>query len=124
MQSSDPAVVGKTKGDPGLDAYHLEPHAEGRLKIVLLQAKYNESPSEIRTGFRDLERCLPRVENILKGLASPETENKIYVNFRAAMQKRLQNSTDLGRLDFDFKVIHLCDQDPIIRANCREAPRR
>jgi hypothetical protein len=122
MQSSDPAVVGKTRADAGLDAYHIEPQPERGLKIVLLQAKYNESPSEIRTGFRDLERCLPRVENILKGLASPETENKIYVNFRAAMQKRLQNSTDLGRLDFDFKVIHLCDQDPmIIRANCRRA---
>jgi hypothetical protein len=122
MQSSDPAVVGKTKGDAGLDAYYLETQLDGRLKIVLLQAKYRESIDEIGPGFKDLERCLPRVENILKGLASPETENKIYVNLRAAVQKKLQSSSDLGPLDFDFKVIHLCDQDPmIIRANCRKS---
>ena len=120
MQSSDPALVGKTKGDAGLDAYHLETLGDGKFKIVLLQAKYTDSTQQIAKGFKDLERCLPRVENILKGVASPELENKIYVNLRAAVQQRLKNPANDSGLDFELKVIHLSDQDQmIISANCR-----
>jgi hypothetical protein len=122
MQSSDPAIVGKSKSDGGLDAYHLEPQVEGRFKILLVQAKYTESVSQIGKGFKDLERCLPHVENVLKGLGSAEVQNKLYANLRAAVQRSQENLKDLGRLDFHLKVIHLCEQDPmIIRANCRKA---
>jgi len=120
MQSSDPAIDGKTSSDGGLDAYHLEPDADNRIKVVLVQAKYTESIKLISQGFKDLERCLPSVEDILSGVGTPETRNKIWVNFRASVQKRPEITADASRLDFEFKLVHLCEQDPMkVSAQCR-----
>lgn len=67
------------------------------------------------------ERSLPSIENILKGLASPDPENKLYVNLRAIVQQRLKLGSDLSGVDFEFKVVHLSEKDRmVISANCRK----
>ena len=86
IQSSDPALVGKTKGDSGSMPTIWNLREMMKFKLALLQAKYTDSTDQIRKGFKDLKRCLLSVENILKGIASPQLENRIYVNLRSKIQ--------------------------------------
>ena len=122
MCSSDPGIVGKTKGDSGLDAFYLEPMPEGQAKLILIQAKFSASIPLISKGFRELGKSLRPVKAVLDGIGSPDVQNKVYVNLRAAAQKQFQGEPGKAVLDFECRVIHLNDQDPqLIRLNCRSA---
>ncbi|MSQ97242.1 MAG: hypothetical protein EXR98_22185 [Gemmataceae bacterium] len=121
QHSSDPAVKGKTKGDWGLDAFFLESQASGSVKLHLIQAKYYDALSAIAKGFKELEKCLPRIAAALDGVGYPEIENKVYVNLRATLQKLRKDDGARIVPDFEFTVIHLNEQDPmLVRANCRK----
>ncbi len=121
MQTSDPAVEGKTKGyDFGLDGFYLDVDDPKQPRLILVQAKYSDNPNAVSAGFKDLERCLPKVANALDGAGSDEPlENKILFNLRRILKE--QDRQIVRGFNIDLIVIHLCDQDEmIIRANARK----
>jgi hypothetical protein len=121
QQTSDPCITGTTKGDGGLDGYHIEIESDGHLRLCLIQAKFTDSANQIAKGFKDLERSLQHVKAVIQGENTSTVENKIFVNLRRAIQTNLQ--ADRGLLtEFELKVIHLSDLDPMVmRAHCRKA---
>lgn len=121
QQSSDPCIVGSTKGDFGLDAYHLDGQATGSTSLALIQAKFTDSAALIGKGFKDLERSLRHVASVIGGACTPQTENKLYVNLRRDLQAKVQ-AAQPSPASFELKVIHLSDVDPmVLRASCRKA---
>jgi len=122
QQSSDPCIVGSTKGDFGLDGYHIAPQPDGHLQLSLIQSKFTDSTSLIAKGFKDLERSLKHVAAVIAGESCPGIENKVFVNLRRDIQSKFQAGQPAAVLDFELKVIHLSDLDlMIVRATCHKA---
>jgi len=121
QSSEQSADEGGVRGyDFGLDAFYLD-RSESKTKLVVIQAKYSESLSYISKGFKDLERCLPQIQNQLAAVGSDvPIQNKVLVNLRSALN-RLDPEARKA-LDIELLVIHLCDADhEIIGSRTREA---
>jgi hypothetical protein len=87
----------------------------------LIQAKFSEVLNAVSSGFRDLEKSLPKVAAALDRIGSDEPiENKVLLNLRlmvARVDEQIRKE-----LNLEFVVIHLCDQDEmIVGANSRKS---
>jgi hypothetical protein len=107
--------------DFGLDGYHLigEPYPTS---LLLIQAKFSDSVTYIAKGFGDFLRLLNFLSNALAGKdVDVPQENHVLFNLRGDL-KRLDSSV-LGKLELDFRVIHLSDLDKEILIHRTEASR-
>lgn len=122
MQTSDPAIEGEAKGyDFGIDGFHLGLSENKHPKLVLIQAKFSEVLNAVSSGFRDLEKSLPKVAAALDGMGSDEPiENKVLLNLRRMIAQADEQIRK--ELNLEFVVIHLCDQDEmVVGANSRKS---
>jgi hypothetical protein len=102
--------------DFGLDSFHLDMGEIHSPKLFLIQAKFSDSLGYISKGFKELEKCIPRLQMTFdEGVTGEPIENKVLLNLRKTL-----NLLDLElrkKLELDFAVIHLSDEDHEIIAN-------
>ncbi len=101
--------------DFGLDAFHVDID-EDHSRLFLIQAKFSESLNYISRGFKEFERLIPQLQMAFdEGVSAEPTENKVLFGLRKALSSI---NTDMKpKLELDFVVIHLSDEDPEIIAN-------
>src|SRR5262249_46547158 len=121
VQTSDPALEGEEKGfDFGLDAYHFDLKADPP-RLVLIQAKFSETITNIGRAYRDLARAVPNLALLIDGNLVEARENKIITNLRMDLHRIVPTVRE--QLALEFVVLHLSgDEDEII--GHRTAPAR
>jgi hypothetical protein len=113
--------------DFGVDAFHID-RSGTQPRLVIVQAKYSNSINYISKGFKDLEKSLLQIQTTLDTSESYEPiENKVLVNLRGTLN--LLDSGIKRKIDIEFIVVHLCEEDHDVignrtrdaRENLREA---
>lgn len=116
---STPVADGGKRGDEGLDAFYYDGQTS---KLVLIQAKFTTEMSQIVQGCRDLERALPYVKKVIEGVTEARSQNRIYANLKAALQRNGSNIGQVAITSFDLRVIHLLDKDQgFVESDCYTA---
>lgn len=98
--------------DYGLDGYFLDEEGASPT-LYLIQAKFTESLPHIKKGFAGFAKLLPPLANFLKGEEFP-VPSLAYVVQRLSSDIARIRSTEpdlVGRLRFEFIVIHLSDAE-------------
>lgn len=106
--------VGQNNYDFGVDAFNLS-QVDSHYVLSLVQAKYSSSLNYISSGFRNLIKFLPVLNNILnRNDANINKQNKVIINLRRELNS-LTND-ELNKLRLEFLVIHISDEnDDIIQ---------
>ena len=100
-------------GDFGLDGFALLDNPAQPPKLLLLQAKYSHSVSDVRSGIGGFKRLLPELAKMLDCQPTEVgDENKVLVNLRAKLNEL--DPVIRGKLQLEFSVIHLCEEPTVV----------
>ncbi|MDR4494793.1 MAG: AIPR family protein [Nitrospirales bacterium] len=109
--------------DFGIDAFHLHggDRPDSPTNLLLLQAKFTDSLVPITKGYKELERTLNQLPQVLDGAECElPLQNNVLVNLRAALNRLAPKVR--ASLHIDFVLLHISDQDSdIISHRSREA---
>ena len=96
--------------DFGIDAFHIRDNQDTTI-LSLVQAKFTEDMKQITCGIKDVNRFIPKLSEILKGLESEDgSENIVVKRLRAKVGKI--EITDKKPLEIDAFVICLSKSAP------------
>jgi len=116
---------GGTRGyDYGVDAYHIVKRMNDAPQLIIIQAKYSLAMTYITKGFKDLEKSIEKIKNMINEVGQDTiNENKVIGNLRTDIYKL----DDLSKtnLEIIFIVLHLSEEDgSIIFNKTRDAQNR
>jgi hypothetical protein len=111
--------------DFGIDAFHLHggDRPDSPSNLLLLQAKFTDSLAQITKGYRELERTLDQLPQVLDAAECElPLQNNVLLNLRAALNRLA--SEVRASLHIDFVLLHLSDQDSDIISHRSRAARQ